>query len=247
MRLGIMQPYFFPYLGHFGLIAHCDQWIVFDITQYTRKTYMSRNEVLKASGGRQRIGVDLARSSTHMKTWQAQVANTKKTRNQVLGSLSHYKKSAPNYDCVVGLVQHAFDTLEMDMQSSRLVDLNIAGLRVVCEYLGLSFEYRIASDLSLNFENSVGPGGWAPGIAKELGAAQYLNPIGGESLFDPALFDDLGIELQFLEYSPIEYDTPGYQFEPNLSILDVLMWNSPEFIKQYVSGCCYVRSAKVGC
>jgi hypothetical protein len=36
MKLGIMQPYFFPYLGHFALIAAVDEWVVFDVTQYTR-------------------------------------------------------------------------------------------------------------------------------------------------------------------------------------------------------------------
>lgn len=51
MRLGIMQPYFFPYPGHFALIAHVDQWLVFDITQYTPKTWMNRNRILHPRGG----------------------------------------------------------------------------------------------------------------------------------------------------------------------------------------------------
>jgi WbqC-like protein family len=46
MRLGIMQPYFCPYLGHFALIAAVDQRIVFDVTQYTPKTWMNRNPIL---------------------------------------------------------------------------------------------------------------------------------------------------------------------------------------------------------
>ena len=29
-----MQPYFFPYLGHFSLISSVDKWVVFDVTQY---------------------------------------------------------------------------------------------------------------------------------------------------------------------------------------------------------------------
>ena len=50
VKLGIMQPYFFPYLGHFALIAHTDAWVVFDITQYTPKTWMNRNRVLHPKG-----------------------------------------------------------------------------------------------------------------------------------------------------------------------------------------------------
>ena len=52
MRLGIMQPYFFPYLGHFALIANVDAWIVFDVTQYTPRTWINRNRVLHPSRAR---------------------------------------------------------------------------------------------------------------------------------------------------------------------------------------------------
>ena len=46
MRLGIMQPYFFPYLGHFSLIAAVDEWIVFDVTQYTPNLLKHSQNVL---------------------------------------------------------------------------------------------------------------------------------------------------------------------------------------------------------
>lgn len=51
MRLAIMQPYFFPYLGHFSLIAASDAWIVFDVRQYTPRTWMNRNRILHPTGG----------------------------------------------------------------------------------------------------------------------------------------------------------------------------------------------------
>ena len=50
-RVGIMQPYFFPYLGYFGLIAHSDRWIVFDPVQSIRRGWMNRNRVVQAGGG----------------------------------------------------------------------------------------------------------------------------------------------------------------------------------------------------
>ena len=46
MRLGIMQPYFYPYIGYFALIAQCDEWEVFDISQFTRRSWMTRNRIL---------------------------------------------------------------------------------------------------------------------------------------------------------------------------------------------------------
>ena len=63
MRLGIMQPYFFPYPGHFALIASVDRWIVFDVTQYTPKTWMNRNRVLHPASGAMYVTVPLANAS----------------------------------------------------------------------------------------------------------------------------------------------------------------------------------------
>ena len=41
-----------------------------------------------------------------------------------------------------------------------------------------------------------------------------------------------GIELHLIETPEFIYSTPPYQFEPNLSILDVLMWNSPKVVNE---------------
>jgi len=78
----------------------------------------------------------------------------------------------------------------------------------------------------------MGPGDWAPAIASQLGAHSYVNPAGGRSLFDPQAFAALDIELGFLEAGDFVYSTPGYVFEPNLSILDAMMWNDAETIRR---------------
>lgn len=234
MRLGIMQPYFFPYLGHFALIANTDEWVVFDITQYTPKSYMSRNEVLKASGGRQQIFAELSNKSIHMHTHEALLRDPEKTRAQVLGSLTHYKRKAPFYSAVVALVNRTFDQLKESDNAHSLVNLNVAGLSSVCEHLDLKFNYQIASRLNLKLPATMGAGDWAPHIASQLGATHYVNPIGGQALFNPAQFESLGVKLEFLNYSAFEYPTPGFQFEPNLSVLDVLMWNSPQQVRNHL-------------
>jgi hypothetical protein len=51
LRLGLMQPYFFPHVAHFALIDHVDRWVVLDVTQYTPQTWMNRNRVLHPSEG----------------------------------------------------------------------------------------------------------------------------------------------------------------------------------------------------
>ncbi|NJM31657.1 MAG: WbqC family protein [Limnobacter sp.] len=236
-----MQPYFFPYLGHFALIAHTDLWIVFDITQYTPKTYMTRNEVLKASGGRQLFMVELANRSTHIKTCEAQLLHPEKTKTRVLGSLSHYRKRAHYYHQVLDLVHDTFARLAESGTPLSLVELNRLGLAAVCNYLGLPFKHRVASTLHLQLPENLGPGDWAPHISAALGATHYLNPIGGKHLFDPAQFHTLDVTPGFMHYTPLHYATPEFEFEPNLSVLDVLMWNAPEVVKNHLLTDCQIE------
>jgi len=230
VKLGIMQPYFFPYLGHFALIAQTDAWVVFDITQYTPKTWMNRNRVLHPKEGWNYISVPLANSSISIKTSEAQVLNLDDARRSILGKLTHYRR-APHYKAVEALVQ---ESMADHGDDSSLVKLNVRGLEAVCRYLGLPFDYRICSELDLALPDALTPGGWAPAICAALGASGYVNPIGGRELFDPQDFASREIDLQFLSFDHPVYEVGAYQFEPGLSILDVLMWNAPETVVRMI-------------
>lgn len=229
MRLGIMQPYFFPYPGHFALIAHCDEWVVFDITQYTPKTWMNRNQVLHPNGGPNWMSVPLTNGSISITTAQARVADLVGTCTSVLGKLSHYRRQAPYYAAVEAIVLESFALPEGD---DSLVHLNVRGLDAVCRYLGLAFKRRIASSLALDLPVGLGPGEWALEICSRLGADCYLNPSGGRALFDPAAYRARGVELCFLLHEGLEYPQGRYPATPGLSILDALMWNPPERVRE---------------
>jgi hypothetical protein len=230
MKLGLMQPYFFPYLGHFALIAAVDEWAVFDIAQYARKSWINRNRVLRPEGGWQYVSIPLINSSTRIRISETEIAKPRDQERYVLGKLSHYKRHAPYYAQVCEIVRGAFAGTVGDS----LVSLNVGGLRTVCDYLGLPFRYRLCSQLDLDFPDKLHPGGWAPWVSARLSADVYINPIGGRELFDPSDFAAEGVSLRFLNFAPFVYDTSGYDFEKDLSILDVLMWNSPDAVVQAI-------------
>jgi len=238
LTLGIMQPYFFPYLGHFSLIAAVDEWIVFDITQYTPKTWMNRNRILHPSAGWQYVTAPLSNSSISIKTHEARVSNYSDLKAAIVGKLNHYKRQAPHFGAVISLIDEVFNSVTSDS----LVHLNVYGLDAVCRYLDIPFRYRICSELNLPFPEKLRPGGWAPEICSLLGATRYINPTSGEDLFDPAEFASRGISLSFARVKTFVYPTPRYHFEPNLSILDVLMWNSPDAVVEAIHN--YVEIAE---
>lgn len=235
MRLGIMQPYFFPYVGHFSLIAACDEWIVFDTSQYTPKGWMNRNRVLHPGGGATWMTVPLSNGSIHIPASAAKVGDVPRARRSVLGQLSHYR-NAPYYAVVTSLVRDVF----ADPDPS-LTALNLRGLVAVCSYLGLPFRARRCSDLGLDLPERLPPGGWAPHLCGALGARSYVNPVGGRHLFNPADFAGQGVELRFLAARPFTYATGTHPFQPQLSIVDALMWNPPERVRAAVEDYALLR------
>jgi hypothetical protein len=221
-----MQPYFFPYLGYFALMARTDSWVVFDITQYTPKAWMNRNRVLHPTKGWMYITVPLSGSTRNMAIHEARILDVANTHRTVLGKLSHYRNHAPHFAQVRDVVAETFESATDDS----LVHLNLIGLRTVCTYLGIPFRYQIGSEMDMSLPPVTDPGGWAPAISRVVGADEYLNPIGGRELFDGDEFAKQGVALEFLDLPSFVYPTPGFEFQPHLSILDVLMWNQADAV-----------------
>ena len=46
MKIAVMQPYIFPYIGYFQLINSVDEFIIYDNIQYTKKGWINRNRIL---------------------------------------------------------------------------------------------------------------------------------------------------------------------------------------------------------
>ena len=84
---------------------------------------------------------------------------------------------------------------------------------------------KIDKDLSLKGQNKV------INIVKNLNGEIYINAIGGQELYDKEIFNNNEIKLNFIKMKEIKYKQFNNEFVPNLSFIDVLMFNSPEEIK----------------
>ena len=228
MKLGIMQPYFFPYLDYFDLTNYADKWVVFDNVQYIRHGWINRNRVLHPTEGWQYIIVPV-KVSRNTLIKDVRIAADIKWDKRILGQLQHYKKKAPYYDETIHLVD---DCLKKEEPS--ISRLNVLILKKVCEYLEIRFDYSFFSEMNLDLGPIDGPGDWALRISEAMGAREYVNPAGGAALFDEGKFRESKIKLTIRNLPSFEYSCRGYEFVQNLSIIDVMMWNRPEEIKQYL-------------
>ena len=97
MKLGIMQPYFFPYIGYFSLIKHTDDFILLDTVQFIRHGWIERNRILKPSDGWQYIMVPLKKHSRETLIKNIEINNEQQWKEKILAQLQHYKKQAPYF------------------------------------------------------------------------------------------------------------------------------------------------------
>ncbi|CAM3160357.1 hypothetical protein BZK31_23835 [Pseudomonas floridensis] len=227
--LGIMQPYFFPYIGYFQLIAAVERGLVFDIVKYKRKSWMNRNRILDGYGGWQYIKVPVsAKDGTLIK--DAMIIDYATAHRRIKNQLEHYRYKAPHFRQVIQLLDLTFDA----PGTTHISDLNTRSLEVVCDYIGLPFNWKSCSEMKFDLPPIRHAGQWALEISTLMEARQYINATGGRDIFVAHEWQERGIELRFLEPSSLHYCAAPFHFIENLSILDVLMWNAPETVLAYI-------------
>jgi hypothetical protein len=222
LRIAIMQPYFFPYLGYLSLIKHTDQFILFDTVQYIRHGWIERNRVLKQNNGWIYISVPLIKNSRGTLIKDTLIDNQKNWKQKIISQLQPYQKTAPYYYKVIKLLDVLFSNKFDD-----IVALNKASLEIVCDYLEMDNNISVYSNMNLAIEEPKAPDEWALNICKAIGnKSEYWNLPGGQSFFDKTKYDNAGLTLKFQKIHLTPYDQKKEVFEPGLSILDALMFNS---------------------
>lgn len=230
MKLGIMQPYFFPYLGYFDLLYNVDLFLVYDTVQYIRRGWIHRNRILHQNRiDWQYIIVPTEKAHQKVPILDIRILNVSSWRERLLSHLAHYKNIAPYAEQTIEFVSEC-----LAIDEPFLSRLNVHTLACCSDLLGLDFQYKFCSDLDvkLNMENSAEER--ILDLCEYLGAKEYVNLPGGVGLYHPKVFEMRNIELTFRALPTFLYPTGPYTFEPNLSIVDLLMWNTPKDIKKYL-------------
>jgi len=227
--LGIMQPYFFPFTGYFSLVMATNEWIVFDPVQFIRHGWIERNRILKPEEGWQYVSVPLVKQSRETLITNTQIKVSEPWQEKIFRQLDHYRKRAPYYTTVVEFLHDCFK-----YETSSITKLNTYLLKAVCGYIGITCTAHIYSEMSIVHDEVIESGEWALHISKALNAKGYINPAGGVKLFNKDKFRHAGIRLQFLTNNLKPYNQRRSNFEAGLSIIDTMMFCSPEEIRGLV-------------
>lgn len=225
MKLGIMQPYFFPYLGYWQLMNAVDTYVVYDDVNFIKGGRINRNAVLM-NGAASNINLILNGASPNKLINEVQVKNDPLPKTKLIKTLEACYGRAPYFKQVMPLLE---DVIMQDEDSLRKYLYH--SFKVIGEYLGITTNLVMSSDLdkdcSLKGYKKVIE------ICKLFGATEYYNSVSGIPLYEPHReeFAQEGIELCFPKMRQISYPQYKNEFVPNLSIIDVLMFNSQEACK----------------
>lgn len=222
MKVAVMQPYFLPYIGYFQLIAAVDLFIVYDNIKFTKKGWINRNRYL-SNGKDQTFTIPVKQGSDALDVRDREVAPDF-DRDKLLNRFREAYRRAPCFTATFPLIEQA-----VCFAQGNLFDFIRHSIEIVCKHLGVQTELRASSRVQIDHELKKEHKVLA--LCAAVGATTYVNPIGGTELYSQDDFRRHNIELKFLRSRPFEYAQFGGPFVPWLSIVDVMMFNSLDTIR----------------
>ena len=225
MKLAIMQPYFLPYIGYFQLINAVDLFIVYDNIKYTKKGWINRNRILQ-NGNDVMFSLPLKSDSDFLNVRDRQLPedfSPDKLLNQIRGA---YRR-APNFAETFLLIEQI-----MRYEERNLFKFIHHSITRMCENIGITTEIKVSSNIAI--DHLLKSQDKVIAICEAVDASTYINPIGGMELYSKDAFTERDLELKFIKLKPYEYNQFGKDFVPWLSIIDVMMLNTLDAIRETI-------------
>lgn len=223
MKVAVMQPYFFPYLGYFQLIDAVDLFVVYDNIKYTKKGWISRNRVLRHDEAVV-FSLALKRASDALDVRERELA-ADFDAGRLLNQIREAYRLAPCFGQVFPVIEQVVQYGDRNL--FRYLHNSIVK---TCEYLGI--DTRIAKSSDIEIDHALRHQDRVLAICEAVGASVYVNAIGGVELYSREAFQARGIELRFIRSKPFEYRQFDAPFVADLSIIDVMMFNSADAIAE---------------
>ena len=227
MKLAVMQPYIFPYLGYFQLIHAADKFVFYDDVNFIKHGWVNRNRIL-VNHNPLFITFPLIKASQNNSINETRVLDDEKWRFKLLRTLELAYIKAPFYNDVVLILESVIEARDANIGA-----LAMRSVKAVCEYVGLDREFLASSgrygNEDMSRENRL------IDICHKEGANDYVNAEGGVELYDKTSFAKCGVELTFLKSHARPYTQYSNEFVPHLSIIDALMFNSPDAVLNMIA------------
>lgn len=219
MVLGIMQPYFLPYIGYFQLIHCVDKFVIYDDVNYIKGGWINRN-IMPLNGTPFLFTLPLIKASQNKMLNQIDIFNATKEKRKMLKTFERGYKKAPEFSNVMPLIKDIMENDENNL--SNFIEYSIMRISA---YLDIKAEFIKSSSLEKNKAKGQEQ---IINICKLMGAKKYVNPTGGQSLYNKKDFEKSNIALFFIKMGEVDFK------DKYTSILDILFSYNREHIKRQI-------------
>lgn len=222
MKLGIMQPYFLPYIGYWQLLNAVDRYVIYDDVNFIKGGWINRNRML-INGEASLFNIQMQGASPNKLINEIEVSKNAIWKKKLLKTIQNTYSKAPFYEDVYRVLESI-----INYDESNLAKYLENSIKQICTYLNIETDIIISSDIIKN--NDLKSQDKVIEICKKLDAQEYYNAIGGEELYSKGDFEKENLQLKFLKTKNIKYKQFNDNFIANLSIVDVMMFNTIEEI-----------------
>jgi hypothetical protein len=215
MRIAVMQPYIFPYMGYYQLVSAVDKFAVFDDVNFISRGWINRNRIL-VQGEPHLFTIPLVKASRNKLIYETEIQNSS-WPEKLIEKLRYSYSKAPYYAETIPLISGII------CGPSRTIDsMAFESIERIARYLDMQTEFirstRVYANSHLKGQERI------IDICCREKATVYINPTGGRALYSGEAFSSRGISLCFIEMLKHEYKQFANKFHPDLSIIDVLMF-----------------------
>ena len=226
MNLAVMQPYLFPYIGYWQLIDAVDIFVIYDDVNFIKQGYINRNNILQKQKSHL-FTLELIGASPNKKINDIKIGGNS---NKLLRTIKQNYSKAPFYKDVSPVLEDILNNEEKEL--SKFLGFSLVK---IAKYLNIDTKFLYSSDIKN--DKTFKAQDRLIEMSRILNATGYINSIGGIELYDKEVFSQNDINLSFLKSHEISYKQFNNEFVPNLSIVDILMFNSKDNIKNMLTQC----------
>lgn len=226
VKVGIMQPYFMPYIGYWQLLQAVDKFVILDDVNYIKKGWINRNQII-VNNSASFFTIPLVKASQNKLIKDIDIFEPNTAKEKLWRQLELAYANAQEYKSWSVFLKDLVFFEEKNL--SGYIENSI---RRIEKEFGMNTEILLSSELNKN--EALRGEERILNICKILGAELYINPIGGKMLYHAEAFMEYGMELKFIRTENLEYKQRQEAFIPNLSMFDVLFCNEKSKIQEFL-------------
>jgi len=227
--ISIHQPAYLPWLGYFHKIAMADEFVVLDMTQFEKNSYINRNKILTPNGA-----IWLTVPIETKGIFKNNFLTETKISNLTSWQKKHWRSIEQNYNKAPFFKEYSDELKKFYRKKyTRINTLCWDMLTYFTTKLGIKTKLIRSSELSnINGEKT----SLIINICQQLGAKTYISGKLGKNYLDIKQFDKISIDLIYQKYQHPKYKQIKSNFISNLCILDLLFNVGPQSLDVIMTG-----------